>query len=162
MRAALKERRHLAYCTGLTQLAYLLAAWDTLCLSRSTCAVIPERGSASGSEIENAVSDNLDDIAALEVVATELEGESSSIPSNDIDIRVVKCWYQAEYRMFIFEYKHLTPELLLKDDRESLVDGYKRKSKGWRAGFRFANYYQPPEVRLSGQACTSLAAGQAK
>ena len=29
----------------------------------------------------------LDDINALEVVATELEGESSSIPSNDIDIR---------------------------------------------------------------------------
>ena len=37
----------------------------------------------------------LDDIASLEVEATELEGESSSIPSNNIDIHVVKVWYQA-------------------------------------------------------------------
>jgi hypothetical protein len=64
----------------------------------------------------------LDDIASLEVEATDLEGESDFIPSDNIDIRVVKCWYQAGDPLEAWKGwgKLLTPELLLKDD--SLVN----------------------------------------
>jgi hypothetical protein len=62
----------------------------------------------------------LDDIASLEVEATDLEGEDGFIPSDNIDIRVVKCWYQAGEEINEPHYnedaKVLTPELLLKDD----------------------------------------------
>ncbi len=60
----------------------------------------------------------LDDIASLQIAATELEGESDSISSNNIDITVVKCWYQAGEDIWVGANKQkiLTSELLLKDD----------------------------------------------
>jgi hypothetical protein len=57
-----------------------------------------------------------EDITSLEIQATNLVGTGSSIPSSNIDIRVVKCWYQAGYTIEDTAHKHLTPELLLKDD----------------------------------------------
>jgi len=57
-----------------------------------------------------------EDITALEVEATQLIGEGGSIPSSNIDIRVVKCWYQAGTGIWDNDHKLLTPELLLKDD----------------------------------------------
>ena len=76
----------------------------------------------------------------IEVTATDLRGLGGSIPSSGVDIRVVKCWYQAgggegyseppkyveevgEKDIMILENtpvdegrRVLTPELLLKDD----------------------------------------------
>jgi hypothetical protein len=62
----------------------------------------------------------LDDITSLEAKATELIGENGSIPSSNVDIRVVKCWYQAGVEVWDINHKLFTPELLLKDD--SLVN----------------------------------------
>ena len=64
-----------------------------------------------------------DDISSLEVEATQLQGQSGFIASSNIDIRVVKCWYQAGYGVNDVTHKHLTPELLLKDDSLVKVEG---------------------------------------
>jgi len=55
-------------------------------------------------------------ITSLALEATSLSGASSSIPSSNVDIRVVKCWYVAGTNMPYREAKTLVPELLLKDD----------------------------------------------
>jgi hypothetical protein len=65
----------------------------------------------------------LDNIDALEVEATELRGESDSIPRSNIDIRVVKCWYQAGVQISDTDNKVLTSELLLKNDSLVKVEG---------------------------------------
>ena len=58
-----------------------------------------------------------EDITSLEVEATELTGEGGSIPSDNVDIRVVKCWYQGGRDLGVGCYgRYLTPELLVKDD----------------------------------------------
>lgn len=72
-------------------------------------------------------------VTSLVVEATDLSGNNGNIPSGNIDIRVVKCWYQAGNEMWDVTYKILTPELLLKDD--SLVkvengENYLKKTTG--------------------------------
>ena len=58
-----------------------------------------------------------EDITSLEVEATELTGEGGSITSDNVDIRVVKCWYQGGHDLGVGCYgRFLTPELLVKDD----------------------------------------------
>jgi len=55
----------------------------------------------------------------LQVIATDLTKGSDLIPSSNIDISVVKTWYQAGNGNDVWNDitgKHLTPELLLKDD----------------------------------------------
>jgi hypothetical protein len=66
-----------------------------------------------------------DDIASLEIEATDLGGESDFISSDNIDIRVVKYWYQAGNPLEAWRgwEKLLTPELLLKDDSLVKVEG---------------------------------------
>jgi len=64
-----------------------------------------------------------ENITSLEAQATELIGENGSIPSSNIDIRVVKCWYQAGVGVWDITHKLLTPELLLKDDSLVKVEG---------------------------------------
>ncbi|MCP4612729.1 MAG: hypothetical protein GY845_28880, partial [Planctomycetes bacterium] len=54
-------------------------------------------------------------ISDLQVQASSLTGASGSIPSGNVDIRVIKCWYQSA-ETIIRGSKVLTPELLLKDD----------------------------------------------
>jgi hypothetical protein len=66
-------------------------------------------------------------ITSLEVEATSLTGESGSIPSDNVDIRVVKCWYQGGKEIYNpgrpSSQRYLTPELLLKDDTLVQVEG---------------------------------------
>ena len=57
-----------------------------------------------------------EDISDLQISTTHLISGSNSISPENIDIRVVKCWYQAGYDISDSNHKHLTPELLLKDD----------------------------------------------
>ena len=60
-----------------------------------------------------------DDIASLEVEASDLRTGANVIPSSNVDIRVVKHWYQAGTGNDLrddFTSKFFTPELLLKDD----------------------------------------------
>jgi len=56
-----------------------------------------------------------EDILSLTPEPSDLTG-AGLIPASNIDIRVVKCWYQAGYSITDTTHKHLTPELLLKDD----------------------------------------------
>jgi len=64
-----------------------------------------------------------EDITSLMVEATELVGPSGSIPSANVDIRVVKVWWQAGVEIWDMTHKQLTPELLLKDDSLVKVEG---------------------------------------
>jgi hypothetical protein len=96
----------------------------------------------------------LDDITSLEVEATELTGESGSIPSSNIAVRVVKCWYQAGVNVWDPDVdkslKVLTPELLLKDDSLVKVEGsenYLRLTSGeyvWISEVDYLTGYDQP------------------
>ena len=61
-------------------------------------------------------------INGLQLTPSELQGQSSSIPSGAVDIRVVKCWFQAGISIAETNKRLLTPELLLKDDEMVTVD----------------------------------------
>lgn len=64
------------------------------------------------------------DLSGVQISATDLLGPSGQrIPSNAVDIRLVKCWYQAGDGTILKDKKlHLVPELLLKDDSLVKVD----------------------------------------
>ncbi len=70
----------------------------------------------------------LDDLSQLIAGATDLAGPGGVIPSGVVDIRVVKCWYQAGREIWEvigrtgIDSKQLAPELLLKDDALVQVD----------------------------------------
>jgi hypothetical protein len=58
------------------------------------------------------------DVNELCVTASDLtrQGGMEVISADHVDIRVVKCWYQAGYSIKDLTHKHVTPELLVKDD----------------------------------------------
>lgn len=64
------------------------------------------------------------DISSIQVEASDLDGPNNQkIASGNIDIRLVKCWYQAgEETRYNTGEKVLVPELLLKDDELVSVD----------------------------------------
>jgi hypothetical protein len=64
----------------------------------------------------------LRDIKYLSVAVGELKSKNANIPASAVDIRVVKCWYQAGVQIRETKHRHLTPELLLKDDGLIHVD----------------------------------------
>ncbi len=75
----------------------------------------------------------LSDINSLKVEATDLKGKKGVIPSENIDIKVVKCWYQAgnswnDIKNADTTKKILTPELLLNDDSLVKVDYEKQEN----------------------------------
>ncbi len=96
-----------------------------------------------------------EDIASLEVEATELTGPSGSIPSSNVDIRVVKCWYQAGVEIWDPDWnkdlKVFTPELLLKDDTLVKVEGgenYVKETIGvykWISELQYRPEYSTPK-----------------
>ncbi len=62
------------------------------------------------------------DIMDLMVQSEDLVGPTGTIAADALDIRVVKVWYQTGYGIGDLSHKHLTPELLLKDDDLVRVD----------------------------------------
>jgi hypothetical protein len=65
-----------------------------------------------------------EDITSLLAASTDLQGPGGAvIPSAGVDIRVVKCWYQAGLEVWDVDDRLLTPELLLKDDAMVNVEG---------------------------------------
>jgi hypothetical protein len=96
---------------------------------------------------------------AFEVGA--LTGPSGSIDAGATDVFVVKVWEQAG--VGVYQSKPVrVPELLVKDDRPPLSDGYRRWCGHWRHLHRRSSYYVPPAVRSVGPACTSLDARETK
>lgn len=73
------------------------------------------------------VQSDTEELTDLIPEASELTGESGSIPSANIDIRVIKCWYQASGSQMYFPPntpgKALVPELLLRDDSLVKIEG---------------------------------------
>jgi len=57
-----------------------------------------------------------EDVSSLTLELDDLSGPSGVISADAVDIRVVKVWYQAGFSIGDQSHKHLTPELLLKDD----------------------------------------------
>jgi len=66
------------------------------------------------------------DIDGLELKASTLRGQRGEIPAGNIDIKVVKCWYQAGTAWHSYfadpTRRELVPELLLKDESLIRVD----------------------------------------
>ncbi|HJN15087.1 MAG TPA: hypothetical protein QGH10_06345, partial [Armatimonadota bacterium] len=67
-----------------------------------------------------------DPLESLRITASDLRGEDGVIPAGNVDIKVIKCWYQAGTAWVGIRQdkskRLLTPELLLNDDRLVRVD----------------------------------------
>ena len=68
------------------------------------------------------------DITGLTATPTPLRGEAGTIRPENVDIHVVKCWYQSGDGNAFRGRKLLTPELLLKDDSLVRVDHEKKEN----------------------------------
>ena len=72
------------------------------------------------------------DIAKLTLKASRLVGSGGDIPATNIDIRVVKCWYQGGTAWYSYfgdsNRRELVPELLLHDDALVRVDQEKKEN----------------------------------
>jgi len=67
-----------------------------------------------------------EDVKGLLVSASDLKGDGGTIPADEVDVSVVKCWYQAGRGIGDLHNKQLVPELLLKDDGLVKVDPEKQ------------------------------------
>lgn len=97
----------------------------------------------------------------IEISASDLRSASGLIKAESVKLYVVKVWAQAGLGVYQAE-RVCVAELLLKDDRADLSDGYVSRCGHKRHFLRSASYYRPPHVRLDGNACTSLTADQPK
>lgn len=100
-------------------------------------------------------------IPNVEISVSDLRGSSGIIKAEAVNLYVVKVWEQAGLGVYQSGRVRVA-ELLLKDDRADLSDGYVRRCGHTRHFLRSATYYRAPRVRLGGNACTALSAGQAK
>lgn len=79
-------------------------------------------------ESANFVLQTLAPIKGLRVEATDLTSGKGRIAKDAVNVRVVKCWYQAGISIGDRSHKQLTPELLLKDDALVRVDYQKQEN----------------------------------
>lgn len=70
----------------------------------------------------------LEDLKGLTVSAGDLTGPAGTIAADAVDIRVVKCWYQAGKEIWDTKHKTYVPELLVKDERLVRVDTEKKEN----------------------------------
>ena len=64
----------------------------------------------------------LADLKGLLVTPTDLKGDAGAIPAENVDVKLIKCWYQAGRSIGDLKHKQLVPELLLNDDALVRVD----------------------------------------
>lgn len=105
---------------------------DDLYLS-SNCSTNIELNSTAGEFIPASfLIRTLSDLSGVRPVPTDLNNEvnGKTIPASDIDIKVVKCWYQAGTAWVSTEQrrdeKAMVPELLLNDEKLVKVDKEKK------------------------------------
>ena len=83
-------------------------------------------------------------IRSFKPEATELKSEKGVIPAANIDIKIVKCWYQAGSAWYGFRQDEtnrvLVPELLVNDDNLVKVD-YKEQKNYLKLAFPDGNRY---------------------
>lgn len=86
----------------------------------------------------------LSDIQSLSVAASDLRSDSGSIPGANVDVKLVKCWYQAGTAWVGIRQdkskRLLTPELLLNDDTLVRVD-HEKKENYLKLGFSEGEKY---------------------
>jgi hypothetical protein len=71
----------------------------------------------------------LQDLDDVRIAVDDLRSETGGlIPGDSVDIRVVKCWYQAGRHIWEITDRILVPELLLKDDALVVVDRKVKKN----------------------------------
>lgn len=89
----------------------------------------------------------LRDIDKLELKATALNGPGGSIPAEEVDLKIVKAWYQAGTAWYSYfadvQRRELTPELLLNDDALIRVD-HEKKENYLRVGSEYRWVSYPP------------------
>ncbi len=94
------------------------------------------------------------DLGAVQLTASALAGDQGSIPAANVDIRVVKCWYQGGTGWHSYfadsDRRVLIPELLLHDEDLIRVDdeaeeNYVRLGDGDAARYRWVSY--PDQVK---------------
>ena len=103
-----------------------------------------------------------EDVADLECDLSALcRDDGTALPDAAVDTFVVMVWEQAGVGVYQSAPQRV-PELLLKDDRSALRDGWRRGCGHWRHPWRSGPFYTPPAVRLHGPVRTSLVAGAAK
>ncbi len=64
----------------------------------------------------------LADLKGLLLTPTDLSSGGRTIPAENVDIKLIKCWYQAGRSIGDLKHKQLVPELLLNDDALVRVD----------------------------------------
>ena len=99
-----------------------------------------------------------DSAVELTLQASDAMNGSAAVP---IELYVVHTWEQAGIGLYQ-SAAQLVAELLLKDDRQPLRDSYRPGCGHRRHFYRRAPHYQPPDIRLRGEVCTTLQAGQRK
>ncbi|MFC1525405.1 hypothetical protein ACFL6X_01185 [Candidatus Latescibacterota bacterium] len=101
---------------------------------------------AAGGEFEPAsfVAFPLQDVDRLQLAASALRGPQGTIAADAVDIRVVKCWYQAGTAWYSYfgdpSRRVLVPELLLHDDSLVRVD-HATRSNYLRADYADGSRY---------------------
>lgn len=84
------------------------------------------------------------DISKLELKVSDLQGKNGKIPSAAVDMKVVKCWYQAGTAWHSYfadpTRRELVPELLVNDDSLIKVD-YKTKDNYLRVDYPKGSEY---------------------
>lgn len=102
-------------------------------------------------------------ISDLELTGSDLESTNFLMPKDCVSLFIVKVWEQAGIGVYQSAPVRVA-ELLLKDDRAPLHDGYTRRGRcgHWKHLLRASQLYQPPDVRLKGDVCTSLDCNETK
>lgn len=101
------------------------------------------------------------DIAEIELSSSSLSSPQASIESGRVEVYVVKVWEVSGVGIFRSE-RMTQAELLLKDDRVPLDDGYLEHPQQGLGSVRPLWLYSPPGIRLTGCVHTSLFAGEPK
>ncbi len=102
-----------------------------------------------------------EDIAEIELSTPTLSSETATIKSSQIEIYVVKVWDVSG--VGVFQSERMTQaELLLKDDRVLLDEGYFEHPQQGAGSIYPLWLYSAPNVRLTGDVHTSLSAGEQK
>lgn len=103
-----------------------------------------------------------DDIAQLHVSESQDEKFTGS-KSEDVtfDLYIVKTWESAGVGIYQ-SHSMLVEELLLKDDRINLHDGYKKEVNSWKEIFKPIWFYQGPKLPEHAELRTSLGKGDTK
>ena len=88
------------------------------------------------------------DLRNLRIEVGELRSENHVLPKSSVDLRIVKCWYQAGRDvMFHDGVKRLVPELLLKDDALVKVDAEQQTNAVRSTAADGSTRYLPASVK---------------